>query len=220
MRNGFRSSTQDVRTPTRISAVLAVFHAACHLRPTWDMSPGGHLVITAAACAATQTMTGSWPLTAAVAAGGFLIDIDHAVDYVLFERSRRLTPGAFLRHYVEGRTQRVVLALHSYELFAALLLAGWWTASVPLLGYLVGGLLHLALDVIWNGQLTPRSIGAFYSFTYRAWHRFDSARLLGTPTFAPMEGFWAAFFCGSVPVADAREDFSPSPARPLANLSS
>src|SRR5206468_143290 len=91
------------------------------LRPPPGMSPGGHLVTTAAACVATQASTGSWSLTAAVAVGGVLIDLDHVVDYVLFERRRRLTPGAFLRHYVEGRTERVVLALHSYELFAALL---------------------------------------------------------------------------------------------------
>jgi hypothetical protein len=190
------------------------------------MSPGGHLITTGAACAVSQATIGSWAFTAAVAAGGFLIDIDHVVDYVLFERGRRLTPGAFLRHYVEGRTQRVVLALHSYELFAALLLVGWWTASVPLLGYLVGGLMHLALDIVWNGRLTPRSIAAFYSFAYRVVHRFDSATLLGSPKLAPAGRFWTAFFRGAAlasggAVAVETEDAPAVPAsRPLANLPS
>jgi len=191
------------------------------------MSPGGHLITTAIACAASQATIGSWCFTAAVAAGGFLIDIDHVVDYVLFERGRRLTPGAFLRHYVEGRTRRVVLALHSYEVFLALLLAGWWTGSVPLLGYLVGGLMHLALDVIWNGRLTPRSIAAFYSLAYRAVHRFESARLLGTPDLAPAGSFWAAFFRGAA-LARRRDaaPVEPGPASsvpgttPFANLPS
>ena len=49
------------------------------------MSPGGHLVTTVIACAGTASLTGSWAATAAVAAGGFLIDIDHAVDYVLLD---------------------------------------------------------------------------------------------------------------------------------------
>src|SRR5689334_17521287 len=40
---------------------------------SWGMSPGGHLVTTAIACAGTAALTGSWPATAAVAAGGFLI---------------------------------------------------------------------------------------------------------------------------------------------------
>jgi hypothetical protein len=187
------------------------------------MSPGGHLVITAAACAAAQAATASWSLTAAIAVGGVLIDVDHVVDYVLFERRRRLTPGAFLRHYVEGRTQRVVLALHSYELFAALLVAGWWTQSVPVLGYLVGALMHLALDVAWNGRLTPRSILAFYSFGYRAAHRFDSAALLGSPSFAPAGSFWSAFFRGATltptPAPAAIEE-KPSASRSFANLPS
>ena len=93
------------------------------------------------------------------------------MDYLLFERSRALTPGAFLRRYVEGRTRHLVLLLHSYELFALLGLVAWWTGAVPLLGYLMGALMHLALDVIFNGRLTPRSIVAFYSFVYRAAHR-------------------------------------------------
>ena len=61
------------------------------------MSPGGHLVTTALACAAVYAGTESVALTAGLAAGGFLIDVDHAVDYVLFERQRDLRPGSFLR---------------------------------------------------------------------------------------------------------------------------
>ena len=84
------------------------------------MSPGGHLVTTAATCAVVYAGTGSPALTAGLAAGGFLIDVDHVVDYVLFERQRDLRPGSFLRYYVNGRAQRVVLVLHSYELLALL----------------------------------------------------------------------------------------------------
>ena len=84
------------------------------------MSPGGHLVTTAVACVGAATLTESWAVTTAVAAGGFFIDLDHAADYVLFERNRALTPDAFLRHYVEGRMRWAVLVLHSYELFALL----------------------------------------------------------------------------------------------------
>ena len=66
------------------------------------MSPGGHLVTTVAACGAAAATTDSWPLVAGLAAGGFWIDIDHAIDYVLVERQRDLRPGAFLRYYVNG----------------------------------------------------------------------------------------------------------------------
>jgi hypothetical protein len=149
-----------------------------------------------------QGLTGCGALTAGVAAGGFLIDLDHTVDYVLFERGRALTPGAFLRHYVEGRTQHLVLLLHSYEVFALLGLVAWWTGAVPLLGYLMGALMHLGLDVIWNGRLTPRSIAAFYCFAYRAAHRFNTAALIGPPRFAPAGSFWPAFLRGAVVAGD------------------
>ncbi len=90
------------------------------------MSPGGHLVTTVAACAASVVLTRNLPmadtvaLAGGIAAGGFLIDVDHAIDYVFVEGQRDLRPSAFLNYYVEGRMRRTVLALHSYELFAVL----------------------------------------------------------------------------------------------------
>jgi hypothetical protein len=167
------------------------------------MSPGGHLVTTVAACAAALALTRTLPagdalaLAGGIAAGGFFIDVDHAVDYVLFERQRDLRPGAFLRYYLEGRMRRVVLVLHSYELFAILAALAWWLESLPLTGYLLGALMHLALDIVFNGEQTPRSIGAFYSFAYRARHAFDAQALFGNEPRAVPRGFWAAFFVGA-----------------------
>src|SRR2546430_15461845 len=83
------------------------------------MSPGGHLVTTAVAAGVGLAATGSVPFAAGIVVGGFLIDVDHAVDYLIVERQRELTPAAFLRYYTEGRARRAVLALHSYELFLA-----------------------------------------------------------------------------------------------------
>ena len=165
------------------------------------MSPGGHLVATGIACTAAAVLTESAPLTAAIGVGGFLIDVDHAIDYVLFEKQRDLRPGAFLRYYLDGRVQRAVLVLHSYELFAVLGLLAWWTDALVLWGYLLGALSHLALDITFNGEYTPRSISAFYSFGYRLTHGFRMQSLLGRnePLVAPA-GFWAAFFRGAVPL--------------------
>lgn len=164
-----------------------------------SVSPGGHLITTMAACAASATLTGSWPLTAGIAVGGFLIDVDHALDYVLVERQRDLRPGAFLRYYLEGRMRRTVLVLHSYELFVLLGLLAWRLDLLPLTGYLMGALMHLALDLVFNGEVTPRSIGAFYSFGYRLAHRFDARALLGCEPRQVSPSFWAAFFSGVWP---------------------
>jgi hypothetical protein len=163
------------------------------------MSPGGHLLTTAVACAASLALTESVPVTAAIAAGGFLIDVDHFVDYVLFEKQRNLRPGAFLRYYLDGRVQHAVLVLHSYELFVLLGLLAWWTDAQIIWGYLSGALMHLALDLSFNGEYTPRSISAFYSFAYRWHHRFDMQALLARDSdLVVPDGFWAAFFRGAV----------------------
>jgi hypothetical protein len=177
------------------------------------VSPGGHLLTTLAACSASVFLSRHLPLqdslalAGGIAAGGFLIDVDHAIDYVLFERQRDLRPSAFLRYYLEGRVKRAVLVLHSYELFALLGLLAWYLDALPLWGYLIGALMHLALDIIYNGQLIPRSIAAFYSFTYRLAYRFDAAALSGSrDRFSTSDHFWTAFFAGPI-----REAASPSP---------
>ncbi len=175
------------------------------------MSPGGHLLSTAAACATSAALTGSLPLTAGIAVGGFLIDVDHALDYVLVERQRDLRPAAFLRYYMERRPRRAVLVLHSYELFAVLTALAWWLQALPLWGYLLGGFMHLGLDIIFNGESVPRSIGAFYSFTFRLVHRFDTRVLLGDPVPAACHTFWGTFFAEfRLP----RAGTSPRPAAP------
>ena len=132
------------------------------------MSPGGHLVTTAVACAAVQAATGSAALTAGVAAGGFLIDLDHVLDYVAFERQRDLRPAAFLRYYLAGRTRTVVLLLHSYEILALLALAAWSWNLEWLWGYVLGAAaLHLPLDIVFNGKVAGRNMVPFYSLVYR-----------------------------------------------------
>ena len=178
------------------------------------MSPGGHLVTTAAACAGTAALTGSIELTAAMAVGGFLIDVDHAIDYVLFEKQRDLRPGAFLRYYLDGRVKIAVLALHSYELFTLIGLAAWWTDSLGLWGYLMGALMHLALDITFNGEYTPRSISAFYCFGYRLAHGFRMVDLLGRMDGVVLpNGFWATFFRGARMLVDAPREVPRSAAR-------
>ncbi|HUM16957.1 MAG TPA: hypothetical protein VL086_14780 [Candidatus Nitrosotalea sp.] len=169
------------------------------------MSPGGHLVTTAAACAVIYAGTGSPALTAGLAAGGFLIDVDHVVDYVLFERQRDLRPAAFLKHYLGGQVQRAVLVLHSYELLVLLAALAWMTGIEWLWGWVFGMLLHLPLDVIFNGKFASGGLAHFYSFIVRARAGFridrfaDRARRPVTD-----DPFWIAFFRGAQ-LADDRQ---------------
>jgi hypothetical protein len=147
------------------------------------MRPGGHLATTVALGAAGYAVTGSAELAAGCFAGGFLIDLDHYLDYLTVEGQwRRPSPSEFLRYYFGHRYRRLVLPLHSWELVGALaaLAVAWPQAA--LLGYLLGGLLHLALDVLVNGQELLRRPLLFYSLVYRARLGFARDRLI-----APVE---------------------------------
>ena len=162
------------------------------------MSPGGHLITTAVAGAAVYAGTGSAALTAGLFAGGFLIDLDHVFDYVVFERQRDLRPSAFLRYYLEGRVRRVVLPLHSYELLVLLALLAWLSDRDCLWGYVLGTALHLPLDIIFNGRLVPGGLVHFYSFACRARAGFLAERFADPSRLAPVEeGFWLSFFRGA-----------------------
>ena len=168
------------------------------------MSPGGHLVTTGALCGAVYALTGSTALTVGAALGGFLIDVDHVLDYVLFESRRELSPVAFLRHYTEQRHRLAVLLLHSYELLILLALAAWLTGAEWLWGYVLGMGLHLPLDIVFNGKLLSRNLVPFYSFAVR-WHAgLRAAPLLGRTEPRPgPAGFWRSFFAELFPPATA-----------------
>ncbi len=173
------------------------------------MSPGGHLVTTALACGAAYAATGSPAFTAGMAAGGFLIDIDHVVDYVLFEGRRDLRPAAFLRYYLEGHAQRAVLLLHSYELAALLILLASATGWAWLWGYCLGMGLHLPLDIIFNGRFAPGGLVGFYSFACRRRAGFRMNRFWDAARLAPLEeNFWVTFFRGA-----RLRDAQPKPGR-------
>src|SRR2546422_955837 len=67
------------------------------------------------------------------------------------------------------------------------------TGSIPLTA---GGAMHLALDIGFNGRLTPRNIFAFYSFGFRWAHGFDALTLFGSEPRVTPAGFWGSFFLG------------------------
>jgi len=180
------------------------------------VSPGGHLVTTAVLCGAVHALTGSTALTAGVALGGFLIDVDHAIDYVALESRRDLRPGAFLRHYADQRHRRVLLALHSYELLAVLVALAWLSNAELVWGYVLGMSLHLPLDIVFNGRLLDRNLVPFYSFAHRARAAFRSDALLGVTGPRPEPGgFWRRFFSEFFPSARPATTATSRPAHPI-----
>ena len=143
------------------------------------MMPGGHLATSFALSAIAYVTTRSVEAAAGCFAGGFLIDVDHYLDYLFFEKQwRRPGPVSFLRYYFSYSPKKLVLPLHSAE-FMTLLLGIMLVHPWPLLvGYWVGALMHLICDILVNGDYALRRPVLFYVFAYRAAHRFSAEPLM------------------------------------------
>ncbi len=142
--------------------------------------PGGHLATSLALSGVAYATTGSPEAAAGCFAGGFLIDVDHYLDYLVFEKQwRRPSPVSFLRYYFTYSPKKLVLPLHSAEFMTALLLFILFVHPWPLLvGYWLGALMHLIFDVLVNGDNALKHPVLFYIFGYRAAHRFAADELL------------------------------------------
>lgn len=151
--------------------------------------PGGHLVTSLFLGGGAYAATGSPELAAGCVLGGFFIDVDHYVDYVVFEGQwRRPGPRNFLKYYFSHKPRRLVLPLHSFELMTILAGIALATGQPLLWGYLIGAAMHLLLDVIVNGDCVLLRPVAFYSFIYRAMQRFSADALIAPIAIAPNVG--------------------------------
>ncbi len=143
------------------------------------MMPGGHLATSLALAGVAYATTGSVETAAGCFAGGFLIDVDHYLDYLVFEKQwRRPSPVRFLRYYFSSSPRRLVLPLHSAEFMAVLfglIVAHPWPMLV---GYWIGALMHLTFDVLVNGDVGLKKPVLFYFFAYRARYRFAAEHLI------------------------------------------
>jgi hypothetical protein len=151
--------------------------------------PGGHLATSIALSGVAYATTGSPEVAAGCIAGGFFIDVDHYLDYLLFEKQwRRPGPLSFLRYYFTLSPRRVVLPLHSAEVMTALF--GWllFHPSPVLVGYWFGAAMHLIFDILVNGDHVIKRPLLFYIFSYRAMHGFATSELIERVTLAPETG--------------------------------
>jgi hypothetical protein len=143
------------------------------------MMPGGHLATSIALSGVAYASTGSVEAAAGCFAGGFFIDVDHYLDYMVFEKQwRRPGPLSFLRYYFKMSPKRLVLPLHSAELMTALLAVLLLHPWPLLVGYWFGAAMHLTFDVLVNGDYVLKRPCMFYVFSYRVYHRFAAAALL------------------------------------------
>jgi hypothetical protein len=153
------------------------------------MMPGGHLATSIVLGAGAYAASGSLELAAGCFAGGFLIDVDHYLDYLIFEKQwARPGPAHFLRYYFTNQPRLLVLPLHSYELMTVLTVLAVMFRPSFLIGYLLGAVMHIAFDIAINGDYALRHRFLFYSFAYRASQGFHAKELLDVSEAPPEAG--------------------------------
>jgi hypothetical protein len=169
--------------------------------------PGGHLATSLTLSATAYYATGSMEAAAGAFAGGFLIDVDHYLDYLFFEKQwRQPGPVSFLQYYFTNRPRKLVLPLHSAELMTALLAVILIHPWPILVGYWVGAAMHLAFDILVNGEYGLTRPFAFYVFSYRASQRFVAEKLVNPVAVSPEAGSRPVrdFFLRWRPIEDQR----------------
>lgn len=118
------------------------------------MAPQGHAVISVGIGALIWFLTRSVASAVTALAVGVLMDADHVLDYLWMWR---------------GRTDRLWVPLHSYELAAPMLIATWLSNWSPLLlAATVAHLGHLVTDQLSNRLSNP----FVYFLMYRASRKF------------------------------------------------
>jgi hypothetical protein len=107
-----------------------------------------------------------------------LMDLDHAVDYVLFGSPPRTVANFFKRGHCRTWS-RLVFALHSYELFLLAACLGFWLDNPVVTAGLLGYAIHLLMDEGGN-RLPDRLIRIhplFYFLFFRLWHGFRPEKI-------------------------------------------
>lgn len=105
---------------------------------------------------------------------GWLIDLDHIVDYVA-AHGKKISWFHFNEACHEKYSGKLYLPLHSYELLALFFLLFRGAQRQPLrVGVTLSILTHLLLDQRCNPSRKPLT----YFLTHRVRHKFDAEKLL------------------------------------------
>ena len=99
---------------------------------------------------------------------GWIIDIDHIFDYLLFKKKVKIDFQEFISGNYFKVSKRIYLPLHSYELSIILLFIFFIFNETSFIFIFFAHILHLLQDQITN-KVKPLS----YFFTYRALNSFN-----------------------------------------------
>ncbi|MBN1309144.1 MAG: hypothetical protein JXA18_14565 [Chitinispirillaceae bacterium] len=137
------------------------------------MKPAAHFAASAVVSASIYLSTKSVPVAGASFMCGFLIDVDHFLDYIR-EYGFRTDSKDFFRVFHETRFTKLVLFLHAWEWTIGLFFLAWFSGwNELILGSFVGVFHHLVLDQWANGATAWG-----YFFSYRAVKGFSMEAIM------------------------------------------
>ncbi|MBD3347467.1 MAG: hypothetical protein GF401_20615 [Chitinivibrionales bacterium] len=133
-----------------------------------------HLTISAIISGGLYALFRSIPLSVASFLSGFLIDLDHCLDYVR-EYGWDFNIKKFFETFKEPAYKKIVIIFHGWEIVILLFLISWFSRWNPwILGVTAGVFQHLLLDQIFN---IHSRYGYFLVWRMTRW--FDIRQFLG-----------------------------------------
>lgn len=146
------------------------------------MLPSRHIIISLPLGATVGLFTQSVPAGLLCFFSGILIDVDHAIDYVIHYGLKNFDYKEIYRacknmakSEEEGGVKKLYFLLHAIE-FAILLWIGYlFSRNLYLLSIAIGYTGHLIIDVAGNGKITKPIA---YSIAFRIANGFDRIKLI------------------------------------------
>jgi hypothetical protein len=143
------------------------------------MRAGYHVAVSAGLSVGLQGLTHSWPASLGCFFSGFLIDLDHYLEYFLIKRKFPFQYKELKDFCMYDRTNKLYLVFHGYEYLIILWLCLYaFSLNIVWLGVALGLTVHLILD-----QLTNPIKPLCYFLTFRIKNQFDKSKLLSEAYF-------------------------------------
>jgi hypothetical protein len=113
---------------------------------------------------------------------GIFIDLDHLIDYFYTEGKIRIDIKDFFYKCENFKLKKAFLFLHSYEIIVLLVVLNFlFSESKFILGFTIGYMTHLLLDISYNFSLNilrGKDKYFLYFLTYRILKKFELKKYL------------------------------------------
>ena len=127
-----------------------------------------HIVVSTIISGVSQYIFNSWQMSITVFLSGIFIDLDHLLDYFIYEKKIELDLKDFFYKCGTLTLEKEPLILHSYELITVLAIVSYFINNYIIVGLLLGLGTHIVFDIFTN-----KVYFLGYSFIFRLIHKFN-----------------------------------------------